>query len=72
MRKTNQIRRELIQFIESITPEGTAISINGSRYLEITITCDGADPDMGYYCSLPPDHDGKCWTSNKRVNFIGK
>jgi len=72
MKDINQIRRELIEFVESITPEGTAISINGFRLLDIQLTCNRADPEMGYYCSLPPDHSGQCWTNIKRVNFVGK
>ena len=70
MRDIDQIRRELTEFVESITPEGTAISINGSRFFDIQLTCNGADPEMGYYCSLPPNHNGQCWTLTKRVNFL--
>lgn len=66
-------QKELAQLIYSLlkqeAPKGACYLINGYRYIELEVVCDGQDSDMGYQCVKKPGHTGQCWSMNKHVDF---
>lgn len=69
MEYNSELSKKIVEFINSVTPKGTAVLINDSHTLSVHLTCPGKDYDMGYHCWLKPGHSGKCWTRIKGVEF---
>lgn len=52
--------------LQEIAPEKGRVEIIDSRY---KFVCNGAVPDMGYWCCLDIGHQGDCYTNVKKVYF---
>lgn len=72
MELDDDVKEKVLKSITSMAPSGSRFSIEGVP-LEwvLELTCDGADPEMGYYCCLAPGHDERrgCYSAQKKVNF---
>ena len=75
-KKQKQLAKELAAFAQSKAKRGERIQFTtgdgAAPFIDVLITCDGADHELAYYCVLKPGHSGKCWSSNKSVEFIRK
>lgn len=63
---------ELVRYAQSITPLGMRFIVDGRLPLlwaSIDLCCDGADPDLAYYCGRASGHDGLCYSNNRQVPF---
>ncbi len=65
-----ELRERIAKALAEIAPAGAKFSVDGYPVIWIIeLSCDGSDKDMGYHCCLEPGHDGKCFSSNKKVWF---
>lgn len=44
-------------------------SVEGVPWVDVRVLCGGTTPIMAYHCSLKPGHTGRCYSSNKQVDF---
>lgn len=66
------LEQELTAKVRAIlndVPAGMRATIEGLPWVDVRIVCSGAVPIMALNCCLKPNHPGRCYSSNKSVEF---
>jgi hypothetical protein len=65
-----EIAREISCLVGQLTPpKSRALITTVGNYVDVRLVCSGAAHITCYYCCLEPGHKGRCYSSNKNVNF---
>jgi hypothetical protein len=50
-------------------PAGMRATMEGVPWVDVRIVCSGAQSISALYCCMKPNHPGRCYSSNKNVEF---
>jgi len=64
-----ELTKKLNEFFRTNARKHTRLVVHTDGYFDVRVLCGGAVPITAYSCALKPGHDGKCFSSNKQVNF---
>ena len=64
-----ELTKKLNEFFRASARAGTRLVVHTDGYFDVRVFCGGSLPITAYSCALQPGHKGKCFSSNKQVNF---